>query len=183
MLSRILLNELVTMSIFVLRILEKKASDSKRKHHSYFSDKLLEVPYHMSQLTSSLCLPNRQDIMVFFFNSSCESNDNILCVGFLFLSRKFQWTLLIQRNMKFQAWCGRIATKQFFQVSFWSFKTLKRVGLFHVLKGFAVSFPGCIKCAVLSKGHVYEAATCLLSVNQVSKDIQSMNNLRLTKYH
>lgn len=66
MLSRILLNELVTMSIFVLRILEKKASDSKRKHHSYFSDKLLEVPYHMSQLTSSLCLPNRQDIMVFF---------------------------------------------------------------------------------------------------------------------
>lgn len=84
MLSRILLNELVTMSIFVLRILEKKASDSKRKHHSYFSDKLLEVPYHMSQLTSSLCLPNRQDIMVFFFNSSCESNDNILCVGFFF---------------------------------------------------------------------------------------------------
>lgn len=182
MLSRILLNELVTMSIFVLRILEKKASDSKRKHHSYFSDKLLEVPYHMSQLTSSLCLPNRQDIMVFFLIPLVNLMTTYSVLGF-FLSRKFQWTLLIQRNMKFQAWCGRIATKQFFQVSFWSFKTLKRVGLFHVLKGFAVSFPGCIKCAVLSKGHVYEAATCLLSVNQVSKDIQSMNNLRLTKYH
>lgn len=39
MLSRILLNELVTMSIFVLRILEKKASDSERKHQSYFSGK------------------------------------------------------------------------------------------------------------------------------------------------
>lgn len=65
MLSCILLNELVTMSIFVLRITEKKDSGSKRKHQSYFSGKPLEVPYHISQLTSSLHLPNRQDVMVF----------------------------------------------------------------------------------------------------------------------
>lgn len=65
MLSCILLNELVTMSIFVLRITEKKDSGSKRKHQSYFSGKPLEVPYHISQLTSSLRLPNRQDVMVF----------------------------------------------------------------------------------------------------------------------
>lgn len=43
MLLRILLNELVTVSIFVLRISEKKASDSKRKHQFYFDGKLLEV--------------------------------------------------------------------------------------------------------------------------------------------
>lgn len=61
--SRVLLNELVTMSVFIIRISEKKISDSKRKHQSYFGGKLLEVLYHMSQLTSSLCLPHRQDVM------------------------------------------------------------------------------------------------------------------------
>lgn len=58
-----LLNELVTVSVFILRISEKKASDSKRKHQSCFGGKLLEVLHHMSQLTSSLCLPHRQDVM------------------------------------------------------------------------------------------------------------------------
>lgn len=61
--SHILLNELVTMSVFILGISEKKASDSKRKRQSYLGGKLLEVLYHMSQLTSSLCLPHRQDVM------------------------------------------------------------------------------------------------------------------------
>jgi len=61
--SHILLNELVTMTIFILKISEKKASDSKRKHQLYFGGKLLEVLYCMSQLTSSLCLPHRQDVM------------------------------------------------------------------------------------------------------------------------
>lgn len=49
------------MSIFVLKILE--ASDSKRKHQSYFGGKYLEVLYHMPQLTASLCLPHRQDVI------------------------------------------------------------------------------------------------------------------------
>lgn len=61
--SCVLLNELVTRSIFTWRISEKKASDSKRKHQSYFGGKLLEVLYNMSQLTSSLCLPCREDII------------------------------------------------------------------------------------------------------------------------
>lgn len=96
MLSRILLNELVTMNVFMLRISEKKASDSKRKHQSYIGGKLLEVQHHMFRLTSSLCLPHRQDIMgLGFFYSFCESNNTIYSVVFLFaffffLSRKFQ---------------------------------------------------------------------------------------------
>lgn len=61
--SCVLLNELVTRSIFTWRISEKKASDSKRKHQSYFGGKLLEVLYNMSQLTSSLCLPCREDMI------------------------------------------------------------------------------------------------------------------------
>lgn len=63
MLLRTLLNELVTVSVFILRISEKKANDSKRKHQLYFGGKLLEVLYHTSQWTSSLCLPHRQDVV------------------------------------------------------------------------------------------------------------------------
>lgn len=93
--SCVLLNELVTRSIFTWRISEKNASDSKRKHQSYFGGKLLEVLNNMSQLASSLCLPCREDMMGLGFYTSCESNyttDCLLCFCGILLGIFFFFT-------------------------------------------------------------------------------------------
>lgn len=66
------------------------------------------------------------------------------------------------------------------------FKSLKQGGLFHMLEGLCTFLSRmhqvCCNYHVLSEGHIYEAATWLQSINQISKEVQSMKNLRFTEH-